>query len=130
GGVRREDALQFGEELGGAAERETRLDAILEGADAQLLEAERLVDEGLLVGEVGERGAAPELQRVAENGRRDARVARGDRRAPALREVVEALAIERARRHRQPVAGRPRLEQPARAGAVEQLAQLGDVRLQ
>ncbi len=68
--LRLDERLELGDELGVAAEREIRVDALLQHDRAELLEP---CDLGLcerLVEEVGERGAPPEDEGLAENGRR------------------------------------------------------------
>ena len=57
---------ELADELGVAAERKVGLDPFFEREQAQLLQARDLGDEGALVGEVGQRVAAPERKRLAQ----------------------------------------------------------------
>ena len=61
-----DERLELGDELCVAPEREVRLDALLERDGAQLLEPRDLRLRERLVEEVGERGAAPERERLAQ----------------------------------------------------------------
>ena len=61
-----DQCLELSDDLRVAAEREVGVDAILEAGDASLLEAPDLGLRERLVGEVGERRAAPEIERVAQ----------------------------------------------------------------
>ena len=75
--------LQPADHLGVAAERELRLDELLARGDPQLLEPGDLGLRERLVGEVGQRRAAPERERALERGGGRRRAARGEL-APAL----------------------------------------------
>ena len=59
--MRGDERFELGDELMVAAERKVGLDALLERAQAQLVEASGLGPRERLGDELGERGAAPEL---------------------------------------------------------------------
>ena len=85
------------------AERELGVDPLLERDDPQLVEPRRLEPGELLLVEVGERRAAPERERLAQQRRAPCRLGAARFGEQALEAVrVDALGLER-----QPVAGRP-----------------------
>ena len=107
-----------------APEPQVGVDAGLQRAEPQLLQArDRGGGEGL-EGEVGERLATPQAERVAQPRRRLCRVAAAERRRSVGRQPLEALEVDVVGPDAQPVAGRQRLH--GRGGA-EGLAQLGDL---
>ena len=85
-----DQALELADELVGAAESEVRVDAILERGEVKLLEPTDLTLRPRLVGELGERRAAPEREGLAQalgSGRRLGPARLGD-------ETLEAVQIE------------------------------------
>ena len=86
--VRLDDRLELGDELRVAAEREVGLDPLLEHDGAQLLETGDLGLCERLVREVGERGAAPERERLAERRLGGLRAARLQRLPRLVREAT------------------------------------------
>ena len=105
-----------------AAESEVRVDAILERGEAKLLEPTDLGLRPRLVGEVDQRRAAPQRERLPQAPGRDRRL-----RASSLRhEALEAVQIETVRLDAKLVARRPGDDHLVAEG----LAELGDVRLQ
>jgi hypothetical protein len=65
-GMLADESLEFGGELDVAPECEIGVDAVLQRAEPQLLETEDLTLGERLVRDVGERGAAPECERLTE----------------------------------------------------------------
>ena len=95
-----DEGLELGDERRVPAEREVGLDPLLERREPQLLEPLDGRARERLVGEVGERRPAPELERLAEQrGRRAGVVARarplGLRRQALEAREVEVLVAER-----------------------------------
>ena len=68
--LRLDQRLELGHELGMAAEREIGLDALLKRNRAEIFEPGDLRLREGLVGEVGERGATPESERIPQRGAR------------------------------------------------------------
>jgi hypothetical protein len=104
-GVLRDEGLQLGHELGVPARRQVGVDPVLEGGEAKVVQVRGRTPGGL-AGEVGQRTAVPERERLAEE-----RTAR--RQVAALRlpdEPPEAVEVELVRGDPQPVARRDRLE--------------------
>ncbi len=64
-----DERLELGHEVAAAAALELGVDQILPRRQAQLLQPPRLADADLVVGEVGERRAAPECERRGQLGR-------------------------------------------------------------
>ena len=93
-GMVADERLQRPDHVGVAAERELRLDELLVRRDPQLLE---LRDRGLgerLVGEVGERRAAPQGEAALERGGGARRMAGGELAAAPVEEILEAAGVE------------------------------------
>ncbi len=105
------------------SERELELEAVLAARQAQLLEAGRLVARERLLGEIGERGSAPEAERPVEQRARQTRIAVCEREPRVGHELLEARGIQLARLDDERVARRPP-DQPARG---QQAAQLREV---
>jgi hypothetical protein len=76
------------------SERELGLEALLERAQAQLLEARDLRLGEVVVGEVGERLPAPELERFPDRRVGALRVAGRELPAPVVEQVLGALAVQ------------------------------------
>ena len=115
---------QLPDQLRVAALHQVRLDAVLETGQAQLVEMIALgLREGL--GELGERLAAPEPERLAQVRGGGRRLAGLERRAARAAQPVEAHDVDRLRVDLDEVAGRAREEHVGR----QQLAQLRDVDL-
>src|SRR5262249_12704917 len=64
--VLRDEALELSDDVAGQTELDVGLDALLQRDEAEILEPPRLRQRELLVLELGERGPAPELERLAE----------------------------------------------------------------
>ena len=105
-----------------APEREVGVDPLLERGQTAFLKALDVAAGELVVGEVGERGPAPQRERLAQLPRRLAR--RGGARL--LHELLEAVRVELARGDAQHVATGARQQHIL----AERLAQLRDVALQ
>ena len=133
-GVFRHQELQLADDLGMVPERQIGVHPMLERAEPQLFETRDLgLGEGL-VGEVGERWAAPQAQCAVEVLTRRPGVA-GGKRAPSLaHECLEPHAVEPLRLDPQLIARRPCDDRPV-AGArgvtgAERLSQAGDRNLE
>ena len=79
---------------------EVGLDPRAEAAEAQIVEPRDLGLGEALVGDVGERRPAPELERVPQRGGRLPRLAARELLAPQPQALLEAVGVERARRER------------------------------
>jgi hypothetical protein len=102
------------------AEGELRVEELLAGLESQLVEAVGVL--GREVEDVGERRAAPEVERGAEHRRpRGGRLGAG-----LLDELLEADGVDRGRVERQRVAGAPGRDRRDAEG----LAELRDVALE
>jgi hypothetical protein len=99
--MRAHESLELADELGVATERRVRADAVLERADAQLVEPHGLRLRERLVGEVRECRAAPHAERVAEllRGRR------GRHRIGLRHQPLEARRVDLVALDAQQVAG-------------------------
>ncbi len=99
------ERLELAHELGVAAAGEIGVDPVLERADPHVLEPSDRGPRERLRGEVGQRGAAPELERGAEPAGRILVVSAGGRlgcfRGPAL----EPAQVELVRREPNEIAG-------------------------
>ena len=113
-----DELLQLADDRSVPAERELCVDPLFLGSDAQLVETRRLEPGEFLLLEVGERRAAPEVERLAQQPRRRG----GLRRSRLLQEPLEAVAVDRVATDREPVAGRVSDEHVA----ADQLAQRRD----
>ena len=104
-GLRGDERFQLGDELGVPPEREVGLDPLLERDRAELLEPRDLRLRERLVEEVGERGTAPERERLAQSALGRDGISAFERGAPILcepREAVEIDALGRRARARSP----------------------------
>jgi hypothetical protein len=89
--VLRDQALELADELAPVPEGELGIDPLLDRSQTQLLEPRDLALGERLVGEIGERGAAPERQRVPKSPCRTC-VLSGRPQPPSfLREALEAI---------------------------------------
>ncbi|SEE50255.1 hypothetical protein SAMN05216533_2521 [Streptomyces sp. Ag109_O5-10] len=95
-----------------AAERQVRLDPVLYGGQPQVFEARRL---GLGVREVGQRGATPQGEGLAEPGRGGQVVAGGEGGPPGRGPGFELVCVHGVGGDRDPVP-RSRWPRPPRAG--------------
>ena len=118
-----DERLELRHEVAAAAELELGVDQILPRCQAQLLQPPRLADADLVVGEVGERRAAPECERRAQLGR--ALLRRGGLTC-LLYEPLEAQEVEPVRVDVQDVTGLSPLDRVA----AELRPQLRDVVVQ
>ena len=117
-----EESLDLSDELGVAAEREVGADAVLEGGEPQLLEAPALCGGEFVVGEVDERRASPQRERLAEKaGGVGGVVCPGGRRE----ERLEAARVDLGGTDLQLVSRRPGQQ----SVTSEQLAETRDVEL-
>ena len=129
-GVLGDQRLQLPDHLGVAAERQLGLDQLLERRDAQVVEPGDLALRERLVGEIRQRRAAPQRQRLLERRQRRARA--GRRPAPlrprrrAARSGARRGAPDRARARSRARASRPAGRPSA---APQRLAQPRDVHL-
>jgi hypothetical protein len=65
-----DERLELGDDLVATSEREVGLDPLLDGGQAELLEAGDLLLSERVEGELGERRAAPEPERLSQPARR------------------------------------------------------------
>ena len=122
----RDQPLELAHEPRMPAERESRLAERLQAGDPQLPEPRDLGLRELLVGDVVERRASPQCERLLERPLRALRVTGREQRAALVEETDEAVGVDLVRTRLEHVAAAARA-QPIR---VEQLTQPGDVRLQ
>ena len=121
--VRGDERLELGDELVVAAERQVAVDALLERAQAQLLEAGDLALRERLVVQVRQRLAAPERERLEQTARPLYRIVQ----LPRLRDQrLELLQVDFVRRNVQQIPGRSRPDPIC----ADQLPQGGDVPVQ
>jgi hypothetical protein len=97
------ERVELAHDLGVPAAAEVGLDARAQASEAEVAEPRDLGPREALVGNVGERRAAPELERVPQRGRRLPRLAVDELLAPQPQALLEAVGVERARRQRQAV---------------------------
>ena len=111
-----DQALELTHQLRVAAERQLRLDQQLEARDPQVLEARDLRLRERLVGEVGQRRAAPQRERLLE--RRDGALRPLVRELPAglAEQSLEPVGVHVVRLDAQLVAVPVRDDRPVRAG--------------
>jgi hypothetical protein len=128
------ERLQLADDGGGASEREVRLDPLLEGAEPELLEAGDLGLSKRFVGELTQRGAAPQSNGLMEEAGGGLDVG-GRHRAPAVGEkLLEALGVQAAGLDPEQIP--PGVRQQDRAGLalrparLERLSEPGHVDLQ
>ena len=95
-----------------SAEREVGVDPILVGGEPKLLEPDDLRLRERLPGEVGERRAAPEGERIAQGVGRPCGVACPERRPALLAEPDELEEVDRVALDDEAITGWRRLEHP------------------
>ena len=98
------DVLELGDQLGVAPDGQVGLHAQLQRGQAPLFQPSDLGRRERQRGDLGQRRPAPERERLVQRRRGLLRVARGQRLATILDAPLEALDIELARSHPQPVA--------------------------
>ncbi len=96
--------LGFADDSGVLADRHQGFDALLLGDQPQLIQACRLGAQAAILGDVGERGAAPEPERLFQHGGGDARV-EGSDLPGVVEELVEPRRVQLRGIEPQPVAG-------------------------
>jgi hypothetical protein len=124
-GRRGDKFLEFRNHLCALAKLQVCLEPFLLGQQAQLLQARDLRLRERLVGEIGQRRAAPEAEPDRELGGGNSRVALRERIPPFGEQPLETGDVDGLRIDRQQVAGRPRRHNVR----AEQLAELGHVHL-
>jgi hypothetical protein len=127
--------FQLADELGLAAERQIGLDSFLERHQAKLLEPRDLFLGKCLVGEVGQRRAAPKAKRLTEDLGGSVCSARGERPSCLLELGSKALGVELPRVEPKDVAGWTGQERTSGGGVIggpvgERSAQVRDVALE
>ena len=125
----RDELLELAHQLRVPALREIRRHPILEHRQAQLLEAPHRRLREPLVGEVSERVATPEGQRLSKRARRGGRVATSERRPTLLGQPLEPLQVELIRRDVDAVAGRLGDDPAVLPSRPQRLPQIGDEHL-
>ena len=133
-GVARDEGFELGEQLDVAAKGQVRVDAVFDCTRARFLEPRDLETRPRLVGEVRERGFAPEPERLPEHDGCAGDASVGRERAGDRDERVEAQEVDLLGVDGEQVAGWLR-QQHRRLGAgaaigLERLAQVRDVHLQ
>jgi hypothetical protein len=109
-----DERLELRHERRVATELEVGLDSLLQGGELELVEPSDLGASKGVVGEVHERGAAPESERPPELLRRALRLSPGKTAAGVVDQALEAVRVELARIDPQEVAGAVGLEPAAR----------------
>jgi hypothetical protein len=99
-----DERVELARDLGMPAAGEVGVDPRAEAAEAQILEPRDLGLGEALVGDVGERRPAPELERVLQRGGRLPRLTARELLAPQPQAPLEAVGVERVRRESQAVA--------------------------
>jgi hypothetical protein len=122
--VARDQRLELAGDVRVAADRDVRLDPVLQARQPQLLEV-RALDACERLVELGQRRAAPHRQRLMQARGGSARVAGRERRPALVAQAGEAGDVDRFRREREHVAGRSRQQDLGR----QHLAQLRHVEL-
>jgi hypothetical protein len=89
--VTRDQRLELRDDVVVAAERQVGLDALLQHRQLQLLEPRDLDAAERLGGELGQRRAAPAVERLAEQGRRPPGVAAGEGRAAVAEQPLDRV---------------------------------------
>src|SRR5262249_10590643 len=107
--MRRRERLELRHEPVVTAERELRVDALLGREQSQLVESLDLDAERRLVREVGERGPAPERERLTQALERALGVAFGVRATALLEQSLEPRHVDLAAFCPERVAAGPRL---------------------
>ncbi len=121
-----DEFLELGDELRMTTEGDVGIDPILERREPQLLEALAGCRSERLVGEIGEWRPSPEVERLAEERGRRARVVTRPRTLGLGRQVLEAREVEVIVADPECVSGRPRLDRSRR---TERPPELGDLPL-
>jgi len=127
--VFRDECLKLRRELAVPAQRELRIDPVLDCDESQLLESTGRGSREPLGREVGERLAAPEVERSAKKIGRMGRTSLGERRASALDQFLELVRIDDVVVSVEGVSGCLPLE-PRSAIRVQLLPQAGDIDLE
>ena len=89
-----DQGLELTDQSGMAPELQVGLDPVLECDQTQLFQPRDLVLGERLVGEVGQRRSATELERLGQGLRGDRRVTAVERLAPLARQPFEAVDID------------------------------------
>ena len=87
-------------------ERQVGVDTVLHGCQAPLVQARGLIDESGLVGEIAERGSAPQRQRLVQLVRGPVGLAGGERGTTLVGERFEPGGVQAVVGHDQSVAAR------------------------
>ncbi|PPS87799.1 hypothetical protein BZZ08_02782 [Streptomyces sp. MH60] len=90
-GMPGQQSPQLGHQLGATPERQIRLDPVLYGGQPQLREPGRL---GGRLRQVGQRGTAPQRERLTQSGRRARVVTGGESGAPRLAQTFEYVTVD------------------------------------
>ena len=121
--------LEFGHDVGVAAEGQVGVDALFQRAGMALLEPDDLGPREGLVGDVGQSRPAPECERLAQPGGGVGGPLARERLAALVHEPLETLDVQLAVLHLKHVAVVARLE-PLPLAVVERATQLADVVLE
>jgi hypothetical protein len=132
-GVLSGQRLQFADDGGMSAQSERRLDPLLDGEEAQLLQPPTLGAREVLEEEVGEGRSAPEREGVLHDGQGLLGLVGGERIDPLVEEPLEADAVDAFGIDPEDVArgaGHEDLGLTPCSLRFEQLPQLGDVHVE
>ena len=123
--IAREQHLQFTDYLGVVPELQVRLDASFEGRESKLVQASDLRLGELFIGDLRQRWATPQSQRLAEHSGSAKRLALVKCPPAVLQACLENISVELAGLHREQVATAHRLQSrvAVRSARIERLAQ-------
>ena len=113
-GLGGDERVELRHQRGVAAERELRIEASLQRDQPQLLETTGLAPRERLVGEIRERGSAPETERFSEDGGGAGAVPLAEQPLSLADEALEPLGVDLAFPEAEQVPGRAR-DDPVRA---------------
>ena len=120
-----DELLELGDQLGIASTRQVRVNRALQRDEAKLVKARRDRSRARLLGEIGERGPAPQRQRPAELRRGHAKPPVVERPRARACPAFKDPEVQRAINHGCDVAAPPRRDHIA----TQNLTQLRDIRL-
>ena len=120
--------LELGDQFAVPAERQLRLDPLLESGEAQLLQPGDLARGERLVREVGQRRSPPQRERLGAASEPPAPVGRRPGRLPLLEQALEAAGVDGVGLDIEGVARSPGGDRDGQAG--QRLAQPVDVALE
>ena len=123
--MRLRQSFEFSRQLTVPAEHQIRFDTVLGGSQARLLKTDDHQRSEPGIGELGQRRAAPQAKRPAQQGRRRHRVLPLQSRTALRHQVIEAGSVQSAGRHLKGIAAAARAD----AIAAQHPAEPGDLHL-